>query len=64
MEYYGLDVDRHCKQANTNPQTKETIIEPVLTFNSFVRRPFLVAAVQITAVNIDQLAGMLGEVKE
>ena len=39
-------------------------MEPVLTFNSFVRRPFLVAAVQITADNIDQLAGMLGEVKE
>lgn len=39
-------------------------MEPVLTFSSFVRRPFLVEAVKITPENIDELATLLGEVKE
>jgi len=39
-------------------------MEPVLTFTSFVRKPFLVEAVLITAENIDELGALLGEVKE
>ena len=35
-----------------------------MNFTSFVRRPFLVEAVQITPENIDELALLLGEVKE
>jgi len=33
-------------------------------FNNFVRKPFLVEAVQVTPENIDELAGVLGELKE
>ena len=39
-------------------------MEPVITFFSFVRKPFLVEAVQITEANIDALAALLGEIKE
>ena len=41
-------------------QPKETKME----FTSFVRRPFIVTAIQITAENIDELAPLVGEVKE
>jgi hypothetical protein len=37
---------------------------PVLTFTSFVRKPFTVEAIQITPENVDQIGEMLGEVKE
>jgi hypothetical protein len=33
-------------------------------FNNFVRKPFLVEAVQVTPENIEELAGVLGELKE
>ena len=39
-------------------------MEPVITFHSFVRKPFLVEAVQITKENIGALAQLLGELKE
>ena len=35
-----------------------------MEFTSFVRRPFIVTAIQITAENIDELAPLVGEVKE
>lgn len=46
-----------------NTTNKGNIMNPVINFTSFVRRPFVVEAVQITEENIDELAAMLGEVK-
>lgn len=33
-------------------------------FSNYVRKPFLVEAVQVTPENIDELAAVLGELKE
>lgn len=35
-----------------------------MTFDKFIRRPFAVEATQITSENIDELATILGELKE
>ena len=39
-------------------------MESTIIFNNFVRKPFLVEAVQITNENIAELAVLLGELKE
>ena len=64
MELYPLVEDDKSLMLITNNTAKEIIMNPEVTFTSFVRKPFCVEAVQITAENIGSLATLLGELKE
>lgn len=59
----GQIVDKEFLTSIKN-QPKDTIMYPNDSFVTFVRKPFLVTAVKITDENIDELAGLVGEVKE
>ena len=37
---------------------------PVMKFNQYIRRPFVVEAVEITEENIEEVAALVGEVRE
>lgn len=49
---------------NPSYPKESRIMEPVLTFNQYVRRPFQVEAVQITEENIEEVAALVGSVRE